>query len=156
MTTHSSAAALSLLASEAREARSDPIKSEAALLQALEMAPEDEQVRLGAYRFYFYNHRYAEALPHAEALIASAARRLNCPTDWRAVRPEDAPFTEAEFAPGMLLQCLIAWGYCHLRLGDMDEARAAMAQCALLDPTDRFGAAAILGHIEAREAGEED
>lgn len=154
MSTHDSLAALSLLETDAREARTAPVRTEAAIKEALTMAPEDFEVRLGAYRFYFYNHRYADALPHAEALIAQAARRLNVATDWREVGPEDADFTAEEFAPGLLLQTVIAWGYCHLRLGNMDNARAAMAHCARLDPSDRFGAAMILSHIDARESEE--
>lgn len=149
-----SAAALSLLEHGAREARSDPVKSETTLLNALELAPDDVDVRLGAYRFYFYNHRYRDALPHCEALIAHAARRLNIATDWRLVSPEDAAFTAHDFAPGFLLQTVIAWGYCQLRLGRLDLAREALSKCAALDPTDRFGAAAILGHIDARVAEE--
>ncbi|WP_095590439.1 tetratricopeptide repeat protein [Actibacterium ureilyticum] len=144
------AAALDLLRGGAARARSDPARSEAALQQALRLAPQDFDVRLGAYRFYFYNHRYDDALPHCAALIAHAARRLNIAADWRSVGPGDAPFAEAEFAPGLYLQALIAWGYCHLRLGDHDTARAALSKCVALDPGDRFGAAAILGHLHDR------
>lgn len=149
------AAALGLLESGACAARSDPVKSESALNQALRLAPGDFDVRLGAYRFYFYNHRYEDALPHCEALIGHAARRLNVATDWRMVSPGDAAFAEIEFAPGLFLQALLAWGYCHLRLGEWGPAREALSQCARLDPTDRFGAAAILRHLDARERDED-
>lgn len=137
----------------ARAARSDPEGSEKALLEALALAPEDYDVRLGAYRFYFYNHRYAEAAPHAEAILAHAARRLNIAGDWRAVGPQDAPFGEIESAPGLYLQALLAWGYCRLRLGDREAAREAIAKVAALDARDRFGAQAILGLVDR---GEED
>lgn len=144
--------ALSLLERDGGAARSDPEKTEAALKQALAEAPWSEEVRLGAYRFYFYNHRYSEAIPHADALISHAARQLNLPADWRDVGPEDAAFTDHEFAPGLFLQCLIAWGYCHARLGDNDPAREALRKAAELDPTDRFGAAMVLQHLETRLA----
>ncbi|WP_068114910.1 hypothetical protein [Tropicimonas marinistellae] len=152
---HDSAAALGLLERGARRARSDPAATEAALLEALELAPEDIDVRLGAYRFYFYNHRYIEALEHCEALLCHAARRLNISADWRTVSPSDASFSEAEFAPGLYLQALIAWGYCHLRRGRTEPAREALLHCVRLDPSDRFGAAAILAHVEARLAEED-
>lgn len=148
-------AALDLLQSGASTARSDPARSEVALKEALRLAPGDFDVRLGAYRFYFYNHQYRDALPHCEALIGHAARRLNIASDWRRVAPEDADFTEPEFAPGLFLQTLLAWGYCQLRLGEFGLARQALSHCATLDPTDRFGAAAILGHLEARERDED-
>lgn len=151
-----SSAALDLLHSGARAVRSDPDGSEIALKEALRLAPDDFDVRLGAYRFYFYNHRYAEALPHCEVLISHASRRLNIASDWRLVSPEDAAFTEPDFAPGLFLQTLLAWGYCHLRLGQHGPAREALVQCARLDPTDRFGATAILGHLDTRECDEDD
>ncbi len=149
---HNSAAALTLLQTGARDARSDPASSETALLKALALAPQDFDVRLGAYRFYFYNHRFDEALIHCEELIAHAARRLNIAADWRLVVPGDAPFAEIDFAPGLFLQILIAWGYCQLRLGRTMLAREALAHAVWLDPADRFGAAAVVGHIDARLA----
>lgn len=145
-------AALDLLRDRAREARTDPEASEAAIKEALALAPDDFDILLGAYRFYFYNHRYRDALPHCAELLTQAARRLNIASDWRLVEPGDAPFSEAEFAPGLFLQTLIAWGYCHSRLGDLEEARAAIAHVLHLDPSDRFGAGGVLGHIEDRLA----
>ncbi|MEL6978506.1 MAG: hypothetical protein AAGM38_07495 [Pseudomonadota bacterium] len=141
----------------ATAARSDPESAERAVKDALSLAPEEYDVQLGAYRFYFYNHRYAEALPHAEAILGLAARDLNLPADWRAVAPVDARFSAIERRPGLYLQALLAWGYCQLRIGqsasgegDAAQAlgRAAIAKVAALDPTDRFGAAAILAAIE--------
>jgi tetratricopeptide (TPR) repeat protein len=151
-----SLAALTLLQQDARQARSNPEKTERALRTALQLAPEDFEVRLGAYRFYFYNHRYTDALHHAEALIGHAARRLNIATDWRQVQARDADFSALEFAPGLYLQVLIAWGYCQLRLDHLDLATQALEKCVSLDPTDRFGAASILGHVQTRIAEDDD
>ncbi len=137
-------AALGLLARDARTARSDPAATEAAVLAALAAAPWSADVRLGAYRFYFYTHRYDAALPQAEALLAHAARALNLPADWRAVTPQDAAFTAHDSGPGLYLQALIAVGYCQARLGAAAEAEATLAHAQHLDPTDRFGAGVIL------------
>ena len=155
MPTHDPAAALALLETSARAARSDPERTETAVLEALRLAPEDPDVCLGAYRFYFYNHRFEEALPHCEALMGQAARRLNIATDWRAVAPGDADFGAAEFAPGLYLQVLIAWAYCQLRRGHLPAASEALEHCLRLDPGDRFGAGAILGHVHDREAADD-
>jgi hypothetical protein len=128
----------------AREARSNPEAAGKAVAEALAIAPNDADVRLSAYRFYFYSHRYAEALSHAEFIIAHAARRLNIPVDWREVQPGDAPFDALEAAPGLYLQALVAWGYCQVRLGAADRGSAALAKAAALDPRDRFGARLVL------------
>lgn len=139
----------------AEAARSRPLESAAAVARALAAAPEDPQVRLAAYRFHFYAHDYAAALPQAEAVLLHAARRLNISTDWRDVGPEDADFTAHDFAPGLYLQALIATGYCAARLGFTDRARAALSQAARLDPRDRFGGAMLLRIVTEAEADEE-
>lgn len=146
----------SLLAG-AEAARTRPLESAAAIARALAAAPADPEVRLAAYRFQFYSHDYAAALPHAEALLLHAARRLNVAADWRAVRPWDADFTAHAFAPGLYLQALVALGYCAARLGEEALAREALGQAAALDPSDRFGGAGLLAAIDRRHAeGEED
>lgn len=139
----------------ARQARSDPVTSEAAIRKALSQAPEDRDAHLAAYKFYFYNHRLAEALPHAAFLLAHSARHLNIPADWRDVKPEDASFAEAEAAPGLYLQALIAWGYCKVRTGALGEGSEALAKACALDPRDRFGARRVLAVIAAATSGED-
>ncbi|MGB0660596.1 MAG: hypothetical protein ACPGNV_10485 [Mangrovicoccus sp.] len=143
--------ALEELASEALEtlanapgARSDPEGTEKAVKAALEKAPFDLDIRLGAYRFYFYTHRYAQAYEQAQGILALAAQRLNISPDWRAVQPQDAEFTAKDFAPGLYLQALIALGYCQLRLGEFDLGEEYVEVAAKLDPTDRFGAVRVL------------
>ncbi len=140
----------------ARQARTDPVAAERAVAKALAAAPEDFGARLGAYRFYFYNHRFGEALPHAAFLMRLAALRLNIAGDWRAVRPGDAAFEAPEEAPGLYLQALIAWGYCQARLGERAEGAAAIAKAAELDPRDRFGARRLLAVVIKPESPEED
>lgn len=140
--------------SGARHARSDPIAAEQAVAAALAQAPSDLDVRLAAYRFYFYNHRLDEALPHAHVIIALAARRLNISADWSKVVHDDAAFDEPLEAPGLFLQALLAWGYCAVRIGRRDEGRAAIAKVTELDAKDRFGAGRLLRVIDAHDQQE--
>ncbi len=140
----------------ARQARTDPVAAERAVKEALAAAPEDFEARLGAYRFYFYNHRYADAQPHAAFLLGIIARRLNVASDWRAVSPGDAAFDALEEAPGLYLQALIAWGYCKARLGARDEGAEAIAKAVELNPRDRFGAARLLAVVLEPTRSEED
>ncbi len=135
----------------AEAARSRPSESAEAIARALRAAPADPEVRLAAYRFYFYSHDHAAALDQARVLLGFAARRLNLAADWRDVRAWDAAFSAHDFAPGLYLQALVAIGYCAARLGQMQEAGAVLAKAAELDPTDRFGGAWLLARLEAVE-----
>lgn len=145
------AASASAALANAGRARSDPANAERAVMKALALAPDDVETRLAAYRFYFYNHRLAEALPHAADLVEQMARRLNVATDWRLVRPGDAAFTGFEEAPSLYLQALLAWGYGSVRLGHTEEGCRALEKVAELDLHDRFGARRLLSVIAAGE-----
>ncbi|SIS68073.1 hypothetical protein [Phaeovulum vinaykumarii] len=140
-------------------ALSDPEGTQRAVTAALARAPQDLDVRLGAYRFYFYTHRFAEAVPQAEAILSMAAQRLNIAADWRQVRREHAPFAEAETAPGLYLQALIALAYCHMRLSDFETGQPYLDKLFELDPRDRFAAARLVAAAAmqgAEDAPEED
>ena len=125
-------------------------------MQALDLAPDDVEVRLAAYRFYFYNHRLAEALRQAASIVVHISRRLNVATDWHLVRPGDAAFSGLEEAPSLYLQALLAWGYGSVRLGGIEEGRRALEKVVELDPRDRFGARRLLGVIVAAGKAEDD
>ena len=140
----------------ARLALTDPVAAEGAVKDALAAAPDDFFARLAAYKFYFYNHRLAEALPHAAFLVALVARRLNVASDWRAVKPGDAAFEALEEAPSLYLQALLAWGYCKARLGERAEGAQAIAKVAALDPRDRFGARRLLAVVSKSGPSEEE
>lgn len=141
---------------DARLARSDPATAERAVMQALALAPDEVEANLAAYRFYFYNHRLAEALAQAATIVVQMARRLNIATDWRLVRTGDAAFSGLDEAPSLYLQALLAWGYGSARLGGIEEGRRALEKVVELDPRDRFGARRLLGVIVAGENVEDD
>ncbi len=131
-------------------------ESAEAIARALDAAPADIDVRLAAYRFAFYTHRYEEACSHASVILAHAARQLNIAADWREVAPGDADFSAQRFGPGLYLQALIGWGYCLARMGALEEAAERLSKAATLDPTDRFGGAWLLQKILCPEETGED
>lgn len=140
----------------ARAARTAPEISEAAVLAALALAPDDLAVRMAAYKFYFYGARLAEALPHAAWTVAHAARALALPEDWRRIEPGSAAFDTLDEGPRLLLQSLLAWGYCKARLGELADGIEAMTKVAALDPHDRFGAARLADVVRREGRDDED
>jgi tetratricopeptide (TPR) repeat protein len=126
----------------------DEAAAEGHIHDALALAPGHLAVQIAAYKFYFYRHRLAEALPYAHACLAEAQRRAQLPADWRDVQPADAAFTTLEPQPRLFLFALTAVGYVLARLGHTDEARAALEKVANLDPADRMGARRLLAVID--------
>lgn len=149
---HDDGPAIRDLLAGALQARSAPVQAEAAVLAALAQAPDSVEAQLAAYRFYFYNHRLGEALPHAAAIVVAMARRLNVATDWRLVDPDDAPFAALDEAPSLYLQALLAFGYASLRIGAAADGVAALEKVVALDPADRFGARRVLAVVAAHAA----
>jgi len=130
---------------------SDEAAAETQIQLALSQAPGHLAVHLGAYKFYFYRHRLAEALPQAEACLGIAARRLGLPEDWQKIRLDQARFDETEGEPRLYLFALLAVGYLHLRLGDHPLGQAILEKVSQLDPKDRLGAVALLTALRTRE-----
>lgn len=137
----------------ARPARTAYTAARAAVEEAVRLAPGDIDVRMGAYKFYFYAHEFEQAARHASHCIDVFAADLGLSPAWRDVRASDAEFGTIDRRCGRYLQALIAWGYCRARAGAPHEGRAAVAKAADLDPTDRFGARRLLAIID--RGGEE-
>lgn len=132
----------------ARAARTEPERSEAAVLAALQAAPDDRAVRMGAYKFYFYNGRLAEALPHAAWCIRDGARVLGLPGDWHDLAPGSVPCAGYEKAPRFFVQSLVAYGYCLTRIGRIEAGLEALAKAAEIDPSDTFGVKRLIAVVE--------
>lgn len=147
-------AAIALLRG-AERVRSDPVAAGYAVARALAERPDDLAVRLAAYRFCFYSHRFAEALAHADVIIRLVALRLNIASDWTTVKEADADFAVPHEQPGLFLQALIARGYCAARIGRVSEGRCALVKAVALDPRDRFGARRLLAVIDAENEPED-
>ena len=126
----------------------DEAAAEGHILDALALAPGHLAVHIGAYKFYFYRHRLAEALPHAEICLADALRRSQLPADWRDLRADDPAFSLLEPAPRLVLFSLIALGYVLARLGREAESRAVLGKVADLDPEDRMSARRLLAILD--------
>ncbi len=127
------------------------------LAQALELAPNHPAVYIALYRHHFYGGRIAAAMPYASLCLSLARRELGLSGEWWEVVPQDAPFGDVSaFAPRFFLFSLKAYGYLHMRLGNLDEGRRAVDKVLQLDPWDRVGASVLLGVLERIGQPDED
>ncbi len=140
----------------ARAARTEPERSEAAVLAALQVAPNDRDVRMGAYKFYFYNARLAEAVPHAAWCVRDGARALRLPEDWRALPPGSLDCTGFPEPQRFLVQSLVAMGWCMARSGAIADGLEVLAKAIAVDPSDGFRVRRIVEVIERGVGDDED
>lgn len=123
------------------------------LRAAREIAPGHVAVLIGLYRFYFYKGRLAECLTVARECLAKAQRETNLPADWRDVRPGDAEFSRYDrLMPRFFMFTLKGYAYLNMRLGALEEGRAAAAKLLELDPSDKIGARLLIDVLERAEA----
>jgi len=89
--------------------------------------------------------------------LLRAAIDNSLPLDWRLVRPGQAAFASFD-APMARFFMFVLKGYAYLnmRLGDIEEGRAAVGKLLELDPTDKVGAAILLAVLEQRERDDVD
>lgn len=123
-------------------------EAERHLKAAWDAAPGSVAVSIGLYRFYFYKGQLAEALKVAQDCLRRTAREGGLPDDWRRVRPHHAAFDTYDAAPRFYLFTLKAYGYIRMRLGHLDEGRAAVAKVMELDPADHLGGSVLMGVLD--------
>ena len=113
------------------------------------IAPGHAAVLIGLYRFYFYKGRLAQALEIARECLKKSARENQLPTDWRLVKHEDANFGKFEAALARFFMfSLKGYAYLQMRLGNIEEGRAATLKLLELDPGDKIGAKVLLGVLD--------
>ncbi|MBK1720849.1 hypothetical protein [Thiocystis violacea] len=131
--------------------------AELSLLHAYFLEPEHLTVLVALYRYFYYRHRYQEALITADRAIAISAERLRIPIDWRAL-------TEADLGRSVqvsmsltrfLLLALKGAGYLLMRLGRSAEALTRFEKLAEVDTSDRLGINELLAMARSAVAEEQ-
>ncbi len=128
--------------------------AEALLLRAQALAPDSLMVLVGLYRFYYYQHRYADALDIAFRAMEVAGRELELPASWQQIREPDLA-AAASRGMGLLRFYLLALkgaGYLCLRLRRFEQGKAMLTRVAGLDPDNRLGARLLLEVLASHNA----
>lgn len=102
--------------------------------------PESMHVLVALYRFYYYQHRYGDALDIAAHAIDASARSLGLTVDWSELCAHHLGVSASMGLIRFYMLALKAVAYLLLRLGRVDEAIARLNKIIELDPADQFGA----------------
>ncbi len=133
-------------------------EAEFSLLRAHLLAPENLSVLVGLYRYYFYQHRLADALVVAERAMQLSGRHLGLPTDWNLL-DETRLGSAAANSFGLLrfyLLALKAASVVLLRLGQIADSRARLIKLASLDSRDQLGAGKLLEVVDEFQGSAND
>lgn len=119
------------------------------LLKAYALAPQDLSVLVALYRFYYYQHRYQDALDIAFQAMKAVAPSIGFPEDWLKLAFNHlangvlVSFTLVRF----YLLALKGAGYLNLRLGNIADGVYMLKKVVEFDSKDRLGAKALLQSI---------
>lgn len=120
--------------------------AEPLLLRAYSMAPENLSVLVGLYRFYYYQHRYFDAIVIAQKTMQVSAGIVGFPEDWSTISSIHLAnavlesFTMVRF----YLLALKGCAYLHLRSGQIETGIRMLNKVIEMDSSDRLGAKSLL------------
>jgi tetratricopeptide (TPR) repeat protein len=120
--------------------------AEKCLLKAYFLAPANLTILVALYRYYYYQHKYKDAILVAYRAMEVSATRLKLPEKW-----QDLKLTHlgegAVISMGLLrfyLMALKGAGYLYLRDGNFEAGANMLAKVVEVDPQDRLRAAFLL------------
>lgn len=124
--------------------------AEWALLQAYLQAPEHLSVIVALYRYYYYRHRYTEAVMMADRAILLSSRQLGLSEDWRTLgQPELEQAAERSMASTrFLLLALKGAAWLLLRQDQPQAAIERLAPVRAFDQKDQLGTSELLSWAE--------
>lgn len=129
-------------------------RAEPFLKAAHTLAPDNLMVLVAEYRFYYYQHRYPEAIEIAEQAIFQSGKLFGFRGHWRQMTLDTLSYGMMQ-SFGMVRFYLLALkgaGYLHLRLNKVDEGIEMLEKVKELDSADRLGAQYLLD-IAYRQKG---
>ncbi len=126
--------------------------AELPLLQAFLRAPDSFNVLVSLNRFYYYQHRLAEALLISERALELIRIRLQFPLDWRLLQLEhisNAPKEQLSWIR-MYLFTLKSIGFLKMRQHQLEPSKTIFEKLVALDSEDRIGAHALLALVNRK------
>ena len=112
--------------------------------------PDNLTVIVSLYRFYYYQHRYKDALSIAEIALDVSASMMDLNNDWKHL-------TEGHLGKGVFVSMglirfymlgLKASAYLLMRVGELEQAHERLKKIIELDPADQFGASFLFKMAE--------
>ncbi|MEA3639101.1 MAG: hypothetical protein VBE63_04070 [Lamprobacter sp.] len=120
------------------------------LLQAYRKAPEHLSVVVALYRYYYYRHRYVDALSMADRAIQLSCRQLGLSEDWRQLGQAEIEQASQRSMAGtrFLLLALKGAAWLLLRQAQPTAAIERLAPLRAFDHKDQLGTGELLGWAE--------
>lgn len=124
-------------------AHDDPALAERLLWQAQQMDPDQLEVYVALYKFYFYKNRLDEAEGVVFVALKKSAELGNFNADWTQLMPSSTKWLTSDNPQRLYLYALKALSFIRLRQSDIDSAESILMKLQELDPTDQVGGSVL-------------
>jgi len=121
----------------------DPELAERLLWQAQQMNPNQLEVYVALYKFYFYKNWIDEALGAVFVALKKSAELGSFNADWNKLTPESTNWYSHETPQRLYLYALKALSFIRLRQSDVQGAENILNKLQELDPTDQVGGSVL-------------
>jgi tetratricopeptide (TPR) repeat protein len=118
-------------------------QAEKLLWQAQHLKPEQLEVYIALYKFYFYKNRLSEAEQVALLGLNMAAHVGGFSADWMQLTRDSASWDRAQGAERIYLYTLKALGFIRLRRLEFAAGQQVLEKLSELDPFDQVGGSVI-------------
>lgn len=129
---------------QAIESYTDSVLAERLFRQALAQAPDEMEIYVAFYKFYFYQKRLAQAETIALQTLRKVSALTGLPDDWRKLAADDAGWSDPDSPVRYYLYTMKALAFIALRREDVTLAQSILDKLAELDPQDRVGGSVIM------------
>lgn len=128
-------------------------EAELPLLQAYLRAPESLNVLVALNRFYYYQHRLAEALLISEQALGLIRRGIDFPDDWRQLEMRHISEAPKDLLTRIRLYLftLKSIGFLNMRMENLALSQSIFEKLVALDTQDRIGAKGLLELVRQRQ-----
>lgn len=128
-------------------------EAELPLLQAYLRAPESLNVLVSLNRFYYYQHRLAEALLISEKALNLIRAGIGFPEDWRLLEMRHISDAPKDWLTRIRLYLftLKSIGFLNMRMENLTLSRGIFEKLVALDEQDRIGAQGLLELVVKRQ-----
>jgi len=128
-------------------------EAELPLLKAFLRAPESLNVLVALNRFYYYQHRLAEALMISERALSLIRQGIDFPEDWQQLELmhiSEAP-KDLLTRIRLYLFTLKSIGFLNMRMENLELSQGIFEKLVALDDKDRIGAKGLLELVLQRQ-----
>lgn len=122
----------------------DTERAESLLLQAHQLAPDELDIYISIYKFYFYKKYFNSAENFADLTLNVAAKQGSINPQWHKLDTNSCNWNEPNKAQRVYLYTMKALGFIYLRTERLQLAEAILLKLQELDVNDLVGGSVVM------------